>query len=249
MMAFRLAQPAHLVDINSVVGLDRIGIHEDRLVVGATVRHAAFEDPVEAGPLGRLLSKVVQSIAHHPIRTRGTFCGSLAHSDPASEWCLVAATLDAVLAVQGVEGVRTLSAEDYFVSAMVTALESDEILVEASLPLLPEDTRFGFEEFSRRRGDFAMAMTLACYRLEHGAIVAPRIGVGGAEDRPRRIAKAEQVLEGNKPSAKLFQFAAEAAASAIDPLSDPQISATYRRDLVCAMTQRALMQTLGNPGP
>src|SRR4029078_8777988 len=94
-MAFRMARPAHLVDINEVVGLDRIAVQDGKLVIGAWARHAAVYRPVENGPLGHLLSAVVKHIAHYPIRTRGTFCGSVAHADPASEWCLLAATLDA----------------------------------------------------------------------------------------------------------------------------------------------------------
>src|SRR6188472_996476 len=94
-MAFRLAKPAHLVDINEVAGLDRVETNDGKLLIGARVRHAAFHKPVTAGPLGALLAEVVRHIAHYPIRVRGTFCGSVAHADPASEWCLVAATLDA----------------------------------------------------------------------------------------------------------------------------------------------------------
>jgi carbon-monoxide dehydrogenase medium subunit len=244
-MAFRLARPGHLIDINAVSGLDRIRVEGEKLVIGATARHAAFETPVEPGALGRLLAKVVHSIAHYPIRTRGTFCGSLAHSDPASEWCLVAATLDAEMRAVSARGARAIAAADFFVSAMATALEGDEILVEAHLPLLHGGTRFGFEEFSRRPGDFAMAMTLATYRLENGKIIDPHVGVGGAEDRPRRIAEAEAAIAGGAPSEDLFQKAAEAAADAIDPLVDAQIPDWYRRDLVRAMTFRALKQTLG----
>ena len=89
-MAFRLARPSHLVDINGIAGLDRIATANGKLSIGACVRHAAFYQPVVDGPLGRLLSTVVRHIGHHPIRTRGTFCGSLAHADPASEWCMTA---------------------------------------------------------------------------------------------------------------------------------------------------------------
>jgi len=94
-MAFRLAKPAHLVDINDVAGLDKIAGDGKVLSIGACVRHAAFHKWVVDNPLGKLLSFVARHIAHYPIRMRGTFCGSLAHADPASEWCLTAATLDA----------------------------------------------------------------------------------------------------------------------------------------------------------
>ena len=93
-MAFRLARPAHLVDINGVEALNRLAVEGGKLVIGACVRHAAFHRQVCDGPLGKLLSEVVRHIAHFPIRNRGTFCGSLAHSDPASEWALVLAALD-----------------------------------------------------------------------------------------------------------------------------------------------------------
>src|SRR5215472_12814926 len=89
-MAFRLARPAHLVDINGIAALARLAAADGKLAIGACVRHAAFYRGAAEGPLGRLLADVVRHIAHHPIRTRGTFCGSLAHADPASEWCLVA---------------------------------------------------------------------------------------------------------------------------------------------------------------
>ncbi|MEA2976288.1 MAG: aerobic carbon-monoxide dehydrogenase medium subunit [Alphaproteobacteria bacterium] len=241
-MAFRLARPAHLVDINGVESLSRLSTTADKLSIGACVRHAAFHRPVAKGPLGRLLSTVVQHIGHYPIRTRGTFCGSLAHADPASEWCLVAATLGAQMVAKSARGTRTVAAEDFFTGIMMTALQDDELLAETQLPLLPADTRFGFCEFSRRHGDFAIAMTLVTYRLQDGVISEPRIGVGGAESRPRRIAEAEAALKGRAPGDATFRAAADAADAAVDPIEDMNTSAEYRRDLVRAMTRRALEQ-------
>src|SRR6267143_5820614 len=177
-MAFRLARPAHLVDINGVEALRRLAVDGDKLSIGACVRHAAFHKPVVDGPLGRLLAKVVRHIAHYPIRTRGTFCGSLAHADPASEWCLVAATLGAEMVARSARGARIIAAADFFQGIMTTALEADELLAEVRLPILPAETRAGFYEFNRRAGDFAMGMALETLRLETGVIVAPYVGVG-----------------------------------------------------------------------
>ena len=239
-MAFRMARPAHLIDINEVAGLDRLAVEDDTLSIGALVRHAAFHRPVAAGPLGPLLSYVARHIAHYPIRMRGTFCGSLAHADPSSEWCLVAATLGGQLVARSVRGERIIAAADFLEGIMSTALAEDELLCEARLPLLPDDSRFGFYEFSRRAGDFAMAAALVTYRLEGGVIADARVGLGGAEDRPRRIAQAEAALNGQPPDDKAFRAAAEIAAEVIDPLEDAQTSADYRRDLVRAVTRRAL---------
>ena len=241
-MAFRLARPAHLIDINGVAGLDRLVARDGVLRIGARVRHAAFHRPVVKGPLGAMLAAVVRHIAHYPIRMRGTFCGSLAHADPAAEWGVVAATLDAGLVVVGIGGERRLAARDFFQGAMETALAPDELLAEALLPILPAGTRFGFAEFSRRAGDYAMAMALAVLRLEDGVMTAPHIGLGGAEAAPRRIAAAEGLLEGEAPAEAVFRAAAEAAAAAIEPLEDPETDARYRRELVGAMVYRALTQ-------
>jgi carbon-monoxide dehydrogenase medium subunit len=241
-MAFRMARPAHLVDINEVAGLDKLKLENGKLVIGARVRHAAFHKPVTPGPLGALLSNVVRNIAHYPIRMRGTFCGSLAHADPASEWCLTAATLDAELVAKSVRGERVIAAKDFFGGIMSTALDEDELLAEARLPDLPAGTTSGFNEFNRRAGDFALAASLAVYRLDGGKMTDVRVGLGGVEDRPRRIAEAEQALQGQPPGDAVFRAAAEAAARAVDPLEDNQTSAEYRRDLTRAVVRRALEQ-------
>lgn len=241
-MNFRLARPAHLIDINRVAGLDRLGVDDGVLRIGARVRHAAFHRPVADGPLGALLSAVVHHVAHYPIRVRGTFCGSLAHADPAAEWCLVAATLDAEIVAISARGERRIAARDFFDGAMTTTLAADELLAEARLSILPEGARFGFAEFSRRAGDYALAMVLAVLRVEDGVIAAPRIGIGGAEATPRCIAATEAALAGKPPGEALFRAAAEAAAAAIEPLEDQQADAQYRRELVAAMVYRALQQ-------
>jgi carbon-monoxide dehydrogenase medium subunit len=239
-MAFRLAKPSHLVDINGVEALNRIAIADGKLVIGACVRHSAFHKPVCEGPLGKLLTDVVHHIAHYPIRNRGTFCGSLAHADPASEWCLVLAALDGEVVAKSVRGTRSIAARDFFKGIMTTALRDDELLVEARLPLLPAGTRCGFYEFSRRAGDFALAAAVGVYRLDGGKIAEPRLAIGGAEVNPRRIAQAERALAGAAPGDQAFRAAAQAAMEAIDPMEDIINSAEFRRDLVLAVARRAL---------
>jgi aerobic carbon-monoxide dehydrogenase medium subunit len=241
-MNFRLARPAHLIDINAVAGLDRLAVEDGVLRIGALVRHAAFDRPVERGPLGAMLAGVVRHIGHYPIRVRGTFCGSLANADPAAEWSLVAATLGAEMVAVSTGGERRVAASDFFQGPMTTALKADELLAEARLPILPAHTRFGFAEFSRRVGDFAMAMALAVLEIEEDVIASARIGVGGAEVIPRRLAAAEAVLRGTSPGEAAWRAAGAAAAAAIDPLHDPLTDAQYRRELVEAMVYRAVKQ-------
>jgi carbon-monoxide dehydrogenase medium subunit len=244
MMAFRMAQPGHLVDINGIGALSEIASGSGELRIGALVRHAQFEKPVVDGPLGKLLSYVMHHIAHAPIRTRGTFCGSLAHADPSSEWCLTAVTLDASVDAQSSSAARSIAADELLTGLMSTTLEPNEIIVGARIPLLSANTRFGFYEFSRRPGDYAMAMSLVTVELEDGRISKARVGIGGAEDRPRRSEAAEFELTGKTPGKAAFEAAANAAASHIEPMEDIQASPDYRRDLVRVVVRRALEQTL-----
>ena len=239
-MAFRLARPAHLVDINGIDELDYVRADGGRLRIGARTRHAAFHKPVEPGVLGQLLTTVVRNIAHWPIRMRGTLCGSIAHADASSEWCCTAATLDAEIKLVSARGERTVKAADYFQGFLMTDRADDELIVEASLPLLAAGTRFGFEEFSRRAGDYALGMCLAVVRFDGGKVAEARIGVGGAEPFPRRIKQAEAAIAGKALDKAACVAAAEAAAKAVDPMSDVQADPEYRRDLVRAMVRRAL---------
>jgi aerobic carbon-monoxide dehydrogenase medium subunit len=244
-MNFRLARPASLIDINRIAALDYIREADGNLCVGALARHAQFEKPLAAGPLGVLLPLVAHHIGHWPIRTRGTFAGSLAHADPASEWCLLAMTLGAEITAISRRGTRTLNPDEFFLGALTTALEPDELLTEIRLPLLRPEWRCGFVEFSRRAGDYALAMSTVCLRIEDGHIAEALLGIGGATARPQRIAAAEQLLVGSAGSVEVRREAGRAASEAIEPLADIQASALYRRDLVRAMVERALAQACG----
>ena len=240
-MNFRLARPAHVVDINGIDELDYIEEQDGRLRIGALARHATFEMPVASGPLATLLPGIARHIAHLPIRTRGTFCGSIAHADPASEWCLAAVTLDADMVARSAGGERILPASGFIDGPLTTGLRADEILVEVQLPVLPAGLRTGFAEFSRRAGDFALAMACATVALEDGRIAAVRLGIGGAAETPTRVVEAEEALIGMAPDTTAAGLAARLASGAISPLEDIHGSAEYRRELAAAMARRALM--------
>lgn len=233
-MALRLARPGHLIDINGVAELDRLAVEGGMLSVGACVRHAAMGAGAAPGPLGRLLGLMQRHVAHAPIRARGTFCGSLANADAASEWCLLAVALGAEVEACSTAGTRRIAAEDFFLGYMTTALQPDEIVTRALLPLLPDGTRTGFHEFARRRGDFAQVMAVAAFTVRDGRIAEPRVAVGSVGPRARRSPAAEAVLLGTEPGDAMFAQAAKAAAQGIaDP--DP-----YLRALAETSVHRAL---------
>ncbi len=243
-MNFRLARPAHLVDINGIADLDYLRESDRTLCFGALKRHCAFELPVTADPLGALLADVCAYIAHWPIRFRGTFAGSLSHADPAAEWCLVAQTLGAEMVAVGPRGERVIPAESFFKASFVTDLQPTELLKEVRLPRLDADATFGFSEFSRRAGDFALAMTLSVLWLKDGKIADARVGVGAACSVPVRVGACEASLIGKFPGAEAFSTAADLAAEAVEVVGDIHGSPEYRRDLVRTMTRRSLEAAL-----
>jgi carbon-monoxide dehydrogenase medium subunit len=244
-MNFRLARPSRLVDINRIAGLDFVAVRDGRLRIGALARHRAFERPLAEGPVGALLPRVARHIAHPPIRNRGTFAGSIAHADPASEWCGLALALNATVVAEGPGGRREIAAADFFEGVFATALAPSELVAEVELPLLGAEWRCGFAEFSRRAGDYAIVMALAVLRLEAGRIAEARIVLGNVEDRPLRAPAAEALLAGEAPRPEVFVAAGAAAAAGVAPHQDIHADAAYKRDLVRAMVRRALVDACG----
>ncbi|UMY18631.1 xanthine dehydrogenase family protein subunit M [Methylobacterium organophilum] len=241
-MNFRLARPSVLIDVNRVRELDSLAVEGTFLRIGALTRHAAFHRHVVGGPLGLLLTRVAGHIAHYPIRQRGTFAGSLAHADPASEWCLTATVLDAEITMRSLRGSHRLPASDFFRGTFTTALDEDELITEIWLPVLDASWRGGFSEFSRRAGDFALAMALAVLKVEGGVIRGAKLGIGGVADRAIRLSGIEAALIGQQASEATFQAAAAQAREAVEPSADIHASSEYRRDLIAAMVSRALAE-------
>lgn len=239
-MNFRLARPSALVDINRLTELDRVDVVDGSLVVGALARHRRFESLIEPGPVGRLLTTTARYIGHLPIRVRGTFIGSLAHADPAAEWCTILRVLDGQVIARGPAGRRAIPASGFFKTVFTTDLAGDELIEEVRIPLLSDSYRVGFAEFSRRAGDFALVMAAAVVRLEGGLISEARIAVGGAADVPERAIEAESLLVGAPLTAETIGSAADAASSSLRAFEDIHASVDYRRDLIRAMTRRAL---------
>lgn len=243
MMNFRLARPARLIDINRIPDFAGATVVGDRLSLKTRTRHLALQNTNHPGPLGHLLRHAAANVGHLPIRTRGTFGGSIAHCDAASEWCLVASLLDAEMTAQSAaRGARTIAAADFFQAIFMTALEPDEILTDISLPLLEDTWVTGLAEFARRAGDFGIVTTTAAVNVVDGIVTEARVSIGGVSEIPFRSAAAEQTMLGEAWGPSLVAEAAEAAATEVDPPSDSHGDGAYRRDLVRALLPRALRQ-------
>jgi carbon-monoxide dehydrogenase medium subunit len=240
MMAFRVASPSLLVDLRKL-DLRRIDIAEDGVRLGAMVRWRDILDDARLDLVHPLLKAAIGHVAHYQIRNRGTVGGSIAHADPAAEMPGIAVTCEAEIAVVGAGGRRVIGAEEFFIAPLVTALAVDEIIAEIRLPAWPAGRRWGFQEFSRRRGDFAMAAAAVFYDVDDaGLAMNAHIGAIGVGDRPLRLRTAEAEVNGKAVDAAVSERAGVAASAAVDPPDDIHASGAYRRSLVGTMVERAL---------
>ena len=249
LLAFRLARPGVLVDLNGVGGLDRLELAGDALVVGAMARQRDVELLPGLRERCELIPEAIELVGHVAIRNRGTVGGSLAHADPAAEWPALAVLLDAELELVGPSGRRTVAARDFFLSYFTTVLEPDEVLTEIRLPLPNGRSGSCFVELSRRHGDFALAGVGALVTLAgDGTAAEVRLGLIGVGDRPVRPAAAEQALRGRVPDEGAIAAAAEAVAGEIEPTGDIHASEEYRRHLATVLTRRALAAAVARAG-
>src|SRR4051795_9218040 len=206
LMNFRVAQPAHLVDINYVDELDYIRVDDGWLAIGARTRQSAVERSEEVARAAPLMAEAMRSVAHPPVRHRGTVVGSIVHADPAAELPAVLLALDGQVVIQGPSGERRVAAADFFTGPLMTAKAAGELVTEVRVPAAngnggarlapgarapaanaPGAPRHALVEFSRRHADFAVA---------GAAVAGGAVALFGVADTPGRAADAERLPGG-----------------------------------------------------
>jgi aerobic carbon-monoxide dehydrogenase medium subunit len=244
LLAFRMAAPSILIDLRKVPALDGISISTDRIELGAKVRWCDIEESTSLRATHPLLVAAIDHVAHYPIRSRGTVGGSLAHADFAAELPGIAVTCDAEIVAVSVGGTRRIPAGEFFQSPLTTTLGEDEVITTLVLPAWPTDRRWGFQEFSRQRGGFPLAGVALYYDEVDGKASNAHLTVIAANHRLERLGAGEHALNGRSVSEQVIDAVAQTAATAIDPVSDMEGSAAYRRALVRTLTARALRDSL-----
>jgi carbon-monoxide dehydrogenase medium subunit len=253
-MNFRLATPAVLIDLNAIAELAYVSADTaGGLRVGAMTRHRTVERSDVVRREAPLVHEAMPSIAHAAIRTRGTIGGSLAHADPAAELPAVMLALDARIGVRSRRGAREISAAEFFTGLFSTALAAGELVTEVAIaPMKEGGSRRGsaFLEFSRRRGDFALAGVAVSVALDdRGRCAQARIALLSVGDRPMLATEAARALVGERPSPEAIRAAAATAAEReIDPSTDIHASSRYRRQLASVLTRRALERAFVRAG-
>jgi aerobic carbon-monoxide dehydrogenase medium subunit len=249
MMNFRLVRPSALVDVAGIPDLQYLESHDGReLKIGALTPHRWVEEMEDPELLEgfSVLKRAARWVGHYPIRTLGTFGGSIAHGDPSAEWCMLAALLDAEVVAAGPGGERVVPASDFFHGFFMTALEPDEMIVEVRFP--QPAPHAALQEFARRAGDYAIVAAAVTLDMADGKCRSARVVLGGVADVPLRVSEAERVLEGAEVGREAFEEAGREAAKVVDPPTDVQGTAEYRRDLSAVLVRRALEEAAGDVG-
>lgn len=240
MMNLRMAQPAELIDLARIEALRGVNVGPDTVEIGAMVRHHEIEHSQALRAVCPLLSDVAGTIGHYAIRQRGTLGGSLAHADPAAQWPLVAATLQAQMVVTGAAGQRVIAGDSFFQSLMTTALQPDELLTAVRFPVLQPGEGWSYQGFCRRSGDFAIVAVAATVLLEGGRVKRLRLGVGGATPVPVRLEGLAQQELGQQADANWARMLGAQARAAVTVADDPRIPAVFREELIETLVTRAL---------
>jgi aerobic carbon-monoxide dehydrogenase medium subunit len=244
MMKLRLAFPEVLIDIHELDDELRYVREEDgALRVGALARHRdLLESPVVQGRY-TLLADAEKFIADPLVRNMGTVGGSFAHADPSEDLPAAFVALGAQVVARGPSGERTIAVEDLSVGPFETALEPDEILIEARVSRAPQGS--SYFKVERRAGDYASAALGVAVWMSGDQIEESRIGMCSVGSTTLRATAAEEVLEGQSPDEELYKQAAERAAQECDPPDDARGTPEYKRDLVRVLVVRALEQAVG----
>ncbi len=240
-MNFRLARPAILIDLNEIEDLAGIRPSGAAIRVGALTRYRALERNAAFAQAFPLIGEALPHIAHPQIRNRGTLGGNLSHADPASEFPAIALALGARFHIRAAQRERWIEASDFFVGALTTDLQPDEILDEVELPLTNPRTGSCFMEIARRRGDFAIVGAAAMITLgDANQCSDVRLALCGVGETPIDASSTAAVLLGHAPTEAAIRDVAASVQKIIDPGGNVHATADYQRHIAGVLTERAL---------
>lgn len=234
LMKFRLATPSVLIDIGRLTDLSYIDDRGDHVAIGALTRHRDLETSELLAVEAPLLAHVAGMVGDPAVRHRGTFGGSLAHGDSASDLPAALLALGGSLVIDGPNGRREVPAPEFFTGFLETALAPDELLVEITIPKAA-GYGWSYQKLNRRAQDWAIVASAALLGPE------PRVALVNMAPIPLRSTAVEQALA----SGASAEDAAALAAEGTEPSEDLNGDAEYRSHLARVLTQRALTEAQG----
>lgn len=241
MMNFRVVRPQLVIDISKLVELSYVReVEAGGLLIGALTRHRVLETSPIVEKRFPIVCEAMRHVAHLAIRNRGTIGGSLSHADPAAELPMLTLLLDATMVIHSVRGVRRVAANEFFVGALTTSMEEDEVLAEIELPGLAQGTIGVFEEVNRRPGDFALAAAGVLLEVHDGVVAHAKLAMMGLGETPLRSPVAEELLRNQAITNTLIDKVVEVVRAEVTPRQDLHASSEFRRHLAGVVVERAL---------
>ncbi len=243
-LALRLQAPKLLIDIAHIAALRGVELRGDRLRIGALTRHCEMlTDPLIAqhAPLYR---EAAPHVAHPAIRNKGTIGGSVALADPASEFPAMTLAMGAELEIVSGDGARHVSADDFFIDLFQTAIQPGELLVAIHVPLIRPGHRWAFQEFARRRGDYALVGCGILAEFADGVIESVRIAFFSVGSTPLRARQAESSLIGKRLDKAAVTAAQAVVGDDLNPSDDEQVPPVMKRHLARVLLGRLLGQMM-----
>lgn len=245
MMKLRLAQPLVLIDLGKIAQLDYIREGEGTVDIGGMTTHYSLESSDLLRRKCPLLPAAAGHIGDVQVRNKGTIGGSLAHADPAADLPPALLAAGGRLKLAGPQGERTVTAGEFFVDLMTTALRPQEILTEIQVPTIGPRTGAAYLKVRQKASGFAIVGVAAQISTdERGACREAAVGITGVSPVPYRASRVEGMLKGRSLDDEAIREAASLAAEDREPLSDIHASSEYRRHLAQVMTRRAIQEAL-----
>ncbi len=242
MLNMRYVIADHVIDLNRLPELTGTRYADGMLSIGAMTRQRSLQRDPLVQQHCPVLAEALDCVGHIQTRSRGTIGGSLCHLDPAAEQPGIVALYDGELTILGPGGERQAAMQEWGLGFMMPNLAPDEVLTRIAMKPWNEPHGYGFVEFARRHGDFAIVGAGVLLAVDaQDVITRAAIALVGVDIQPMRLRAVETALLGQKANAESFTAAA-AEASKIDALSDAHITSGYRQKLAGVMTRRALEQ-------
>jgi len=240
-MKFRLAQPKVVVDIGRIPGLDGITVSGTTIAIGALATHDAIERHAALQEKCPLLPAAAAVIGDMQVRNRGTIGGSLAHADPAADYPGVMLALDAEIVTTGAKKSRTISAKDFFVDMLTTALQPTELITEIRVPALAKGAGTAYLKHAHPASGYAVVGVAVVLQVSGGKCQKAAIGINGVAGKTYRAAAVEKALVGQALDEKSVAAAAAHAADGVDAQGDLYASSQFRAHLASVYTKRAVL--------
>ena len=248
MMKLRMAEPAHLIDLNGLSELKQIRQDGDAIAIGAMCTENELIRSELLQARCPLIVEAARHIADPQVRSRATIGGDIAHGDPGNDHPALMLATDAEFIINGPNGERRAPANGFFLGTYWTGLEESELLTTIRIPAFAPGTGYGFNKIKRKTGDYATAGASVVLNLKAGQIRHIRIALTNVGPTALRAEAAERLLLGQSPDQALLRSAAEAAMAVCEPVADLSGDVRYKTAMAGEMTRRSLRDALNRAG-